>query len=493
MRIPIYKAEKELAAAIQAHAAIAYASPLEIATNNSQSIKEQAEGLLKSVATNEGQIDLHYLRSVLVSVGWNKNDDVFDKVEVWLARNTPEDKPLNIEHDPNRVRGHITGNYVIDEAGNTLDDSLVMDELPNKYHVITSAVLYKFLKCPDQKLEEEMKQIIADVKEGKLFVSMEALFSNFDYAVTTPTGESHVVARNEESAFLTKHLRAYGGNGKYNDHRIGRILRNIVFSGKGIVLSPANPESIIFKDVAVFKCSAKEFSGYKPLNANVHKESKIMATEIEILQSQIKSLEASMQAAQNKNSEYEQRLKDLNEKQVKAQLDELNAQIKSRDDKLAAAQAQIKTEQEARQAAEAKVKELSETHTKTQAELSAIKAEHTKATRVAQWVERTGVEAAIATKSVDKLSKLSDEEFKDFLETQPAKVVTPPVGGKTESGAKNADTTVLDNVEKDKKDAPLNAGGVDNGSEQVRASLSKFIGKNYLRKSSKVATEDNKE
>jgi hypothetical protein len=56
-----------------------------------------------------------------------------------------------------------------------------------------------------------------------------------------------VVARNETSAFLTKHLRVYGGKGEYEGHKIGRLLRNISFSGKGLVNKPANPRSIILK------------------------------------------------------------------------------------------------------------------------------------------------------------------------------------------------------------------------------------------------------
>ena len=43
-------------------------------------------------AENKDQIDLYYLESVLVSCGWNKNDDVFQAEPTWAARNTPEDK-----------------------------------------------------------------------------------------------------------------------------------------------------------------------------------------------------------------------------------------------------------------------------------------------------------------------------------------------------------------------------------------------------------------
>jgi hypothetical protein len=46
-------------------------------------------------------------------------------------------------------------------------------------------------------------------------------------------------------------LRKYGGTGKLKDgRRIGRLLRNITFSGKGYVDKPANPDSIIFKNTA---------------------------------------------------------------------------------------------------------------------------------------------------------------------------------------------------------------------------------------------------
>lgn len=39
--------------------------------------------LEKVIAQNKDQMDLYYLESVLVSTGWNKNDDVFDAQETW--------------------------------------------------------------------------------------------------------------------------------------------------------------------------------------------------------------------------------------------------------------------------------------------------------------------------------------------------------------------------------------------------------------------------
>jgi uncharacterized coiled-coil protein SlyX len=90
-----------------------------------------------------------------------------------------------------------------------------------------------------------MHTLIQEIDEGKWAVSMECLFSDFDYSVVNPDGETKVIARDEESSFLTKHLRAYGGEGKWENYKIGRLLRNISFSGKGLVNQPANPRSII--------------------------------------------------------------------------------------------------------------------------------------------------------------------------------------------------------------------------------------------------------
>ena len=90
-----------------------------------------------------------------------------------------------------------------------------------------------------------MSQLIAEIDEGKWAVSMECLFSDFDYSVVSPNGDTKVVARNEGSAFLTKQLRVYGGKGEYEGYKVGRLLRNIAFSGKGLVNKPANPRSII--------------------------------------------------------------------------------------------------------------------------------------------------------------------------------------------------------------------------------------------------------
>ncbi|MBN9520667.1 hypothetical protein J0H58_19475 [bacterium] len=208
---------------------------------------------------SRGDFDLQPLDAVLVTTGWNRNDDVFDPVEVWAARKTPDDKPLNYEHDDAKIVGHIVGSRVTSDDGTDLGDETVVDDLPAKFHVVTAALLYKHWQTPE--LQQRMDTLLAEIAEGKWFVSMECLFKGFDYALKAADGTSRVVARNETTAFLSKHLRAYGGSGQYGDSKVGRVLRNIVFSGKGLVKNPANPESVILDapagtSVAMSSCEA---------------------------------------------------------------------------------------------------------------------------------------------------------------------------------------------------------------------------------------------
>jgi hypothetical protein len=189
-------------------------------------------------------MDLHYVKSVLVSTGWTKTDDVFDPLEVWSARATPEDKPFNLEHAQNDIVGHITGTYVLDGDGKAVAVDTVAENLPASFNVVNEAVLYKH--WADKDLQERMDKTLAEIAEGKWFVSMEVLFSSFDYSV----GDK-VVARSADTAFLSKHLRAYGGTGTYQGDPVGRVLRSLTFSGVALVKKPTNAASVILDDKAV--------------------------------------------------------------------------------------------------------------------------------------------------------------------------------------------------------------------------------------------------
>jgi hypothetical protein len=232
-----------------------YSKALDIVCN-----KDDGECSVTNKASAEKQQDLYYMNSVLVSAGWNKNDDVFSTQALWAARKTPLQKPFNYMHDETDIIGHMTDALVITEAGSVLSEENTTEaNLPDRFDIVTSSVIYKSWSDPDMRIRIE--ELTQEIDEGKWSVSMECAFSDFDYAVITPDGQDKILRRAEGSSFLTKHLRAYGGSGEYEGYKLGRLLKGFYFSGKGLVEKPANPRSIIFsKDVDPFNAA----NGKKP-------------------------------------------------------------------------------------------------------------------------------------------------------------------------------------------------------------------------------------
>lgn len=296
MSIPIFKSEIDLGLAdqIAKSNSIAYYTLAEKSKNTEKFLTE-----LKAIAATKNysiELDgLYPVDSVLVSTVWNKNDDVLDKLECWMARNTPIDKPTNINHDQRIIVGHMVNCTVVDDNGNIINDSTPVDELPDLYHIIDSAVIYA--KFDNQEMMELVSKLINDIETGKMYVSMECFFRNFDYALQNEDGSVTYIERNESTAFLTKSLRMYGGTGTYIGRKLGRVLRGITFIGRGYVEEPANPDSIILsKDNNSYRTLAfvkelKSISGVCNSNENGENE---MSEE---LQNQVNELTGKLEAA----------------------------------------------------------------------------------------------------------------------------------------------------------------------------------------------------
>jgi predicted nucleic acid-binding Zn-ribbon protein len=505
--IPTYKAEIDagLGEKVSTTASFAYASLAQL--TDSPAERPKLNGL--ALAQNNNQFDLHYMKSILATIGWNLNDDVVDRTEGWIARHTAEDKPLDYEHDPNDIIGHVTGSYLIDLEGNPLDDSKPLDELPDSFHIVNTEVVYQWPNnTVDPKITERMAQIIAEIKDGKWYVSMEALFTNFDYAVIASDGSQFVIPRDDKSAFLTKHLRAYGGSGVYNGNKIGRQMRNITFSGKGIVRRPGNPNSIIFESVANFHptvmASAKEFArvgislGYENIGKDTNSKTEIdnmPDTNVELVQAENKRLESTLKAAQERAEAAEKKLHEMNANAVQAKLDNLNTEVKARDEKITSLNTQVDTEQKARTQAEAKVKELEGKVATLESDFAKQKAEQVKATRLGVIKAKLNFTDEDAGEFYETVAELSDEKFNKLVEKTPAKAAAQNTAddkskktddtGKGGASAGVTDPKVLDNVTPEKK-AGLGTDGVNTTVEQTRANLSKFIGENFLGRKKKV-------
>ena len=339
--IRIYAKELEdgISELVQASASIAYTCPLNVADPTEEEKSKIAASVKTQAASNKGQSDLYYLDSVLVTTCWNKNDDVFDKSEVWAARDTPEDKPFNIEHDENEIIGHITGNWIIDEQGRTVPEDSPAEGLPDTYHIVTSSVMYRHWSDP--RLLERTTELIEQIEAGNKFVSMECLFTDFDYALASDSGQMQTLGRNEESAFLTKHLRAYGGTGVYQGYKIGRLLKNIAFCGHGLVNKPANPSSIIFDKynpfVAPTEGSLAVFESSQAAQQSVlPKEETEMAENLDFYKNQVDELKASVNHLSEEKKELESKLSQADAKEYDAKIAELQVTIAKKDETIEA-------------------------------------------------------------------------------------------------------------------------------------------------------------
>ena len=452
-QIPVYKAEAKagLSEAIRAdeNRAIATYCPVILDKDIKSEIKDitaakNISSIDQALAENQNQFDLHYIHTILATTGWNRNDDVFDRQEMWSARHTAEDKPFNKGHDPNFIIGHITGNAIVDENYELVSDNSEVDSLPNKFHIVTSAVIYKHVSSRDEKLSLSMQELIRQIAEGKWFVSMEALFSNFDYALIAEDGGEKIVSRNEDTAFLSKHLRSYGGAGEYNGMKVGRLMRNMTFSGKGLVENPGNPESIIFKeeDSFIFQGAASSLPEISLLVTSSKGDSSMSDNneQVRSLQAQVETLEA--------------RLRELDEEKVQAQIATFEKACADKDAEITELTEKLEAAKEAFEASKKGSKELEAAKAESDSQiaeltekLDAIAAESLKTNRISALVDK-GVDKAEAEALVETFAGISDEQFEALV----LKLTEAPHW----PGHKDED----DKKKKDKKDEEADAGGM---------------------------------
>jgi len=461
---------------VKSQASVAYCAPAVLVNDIDQdSSLDVVRGLIQKIkaSSNPNQVDLYYLKSILVSTGWNKNDDVFDSLQTWAARSTPEDKQFNFMHNENDIIGHITGSYVIDREGNKISASET--DPPSEFDIITEAVLYNSWSSPENR--ERMQNIISEIQQGKWFVSMECLFAGFDYAVIDQSGASRVVARNEESAFLTKHLRAYGGTGEYEGYKIGRSLKDISFSGKGLVSRPANPRSVILDSSKAFSVNQQHSI------SNVSKGDFNMPDTN--LEGQLADLQNTVASSQEDATT------------VKAETESVNTEFA---DQVSALESTIAEKELALKTYEEKLANLEATLASKEKELSEISAtmhemkKKEKSRMRKEKLVMAGFEDAEAEESINLYDALSDEAFEAVIAAMKKKLGEMKYKmDKEEKKEMASETTVATEVKEEiteelfqevnSTEATLvDASEVNDALEATRASVAEWLTENVLRK-----------
>lgn len=507
--IPVYSAEIKdgLGQAIAQKNVLAYAMPVLLSPDN---LKKQllTTAVLQSAKASFGDdvtFDLYPIHTIMVTTGWNDNDDIFTRAETWAARFTPEDKPFNIGHEPRQIIGHITANTVVDDDLTVIEPESPFDDIPDKFHILTSAVVYRHLNSRDDTLEAEAAELIESIQAGDWFVSMECLFANFDYGITYTSGEQQIVTRNSETAFLTKHLRIHGGYGGHNGGKLGRVLRHITFSGKGLVEKPANPESVIFNDTTQF--SGVAFTLEQSETAVAHNSKKPGEEQMADNEKLVTKLEQEVAALNERLAEANSKIETLGDANVKAAIAEKDSEITGLKAELEGSQAKLDEMTTKYNEAVAARDEFEKGKTDAETQLAEAKGKLDAAAATAQTAERVAllvdkkVEKATAEEIVAKYANLDDEQFASIAETHGELAVAKckgddeekNKGGKSkaddesasasddddggegdDAGAAAADDTNLNDAQPE-GDAALASDDSDSKDEELMTSLAGFL------------------
>jgi len=382
----IYRSEKKIANQILENNSIAWASDI---VDHSMKDGCRAVAFDKNIEVPVTP-DLFFTKSILVSTNWNKNDDVFTAAEVWKARKTPVHKATNINHMEDDIVGHITSTWAIDSQGELIDDNISLDKLPKFFHICNAAVIYKHWR--EERRVDEINHLIAEIVSGKKYVSMECFFTDFDYAIEKDN-ELQFVERNEETAFLTKHLRIFGGEGTYNNSRIGRVVKDIVFAGKGYVDKPANNNSVIFDYNGVNKNSS---GVYVLCNASEEKMSDNQDKVIADLNAKIDEMSKANES--------------LQEQINKANSENLEVQLKNVQEALTVAEASVEALKENETKLVSKCEDLKTKNDEINKQLGDIQAKELMQNRVKAFVE-LGYDNDKAEDKVKSLGAISQENF----------------------------------------------------------------------------------
>lgn len=419
----IYKNEENLSDLVKANT-VSYAAQVNKITESEY--KSLKPNINKELLTKAGVTDrdLYYLTAILVTSCVNKNDDCFLPEVIWASRKTPIDKSTNLDHIPSQIVGHIHDAWPIDVEGNLIEETEDL-VLPSKFHILVGSVIYKLPEA-DENYTKAVSKLLEDIDAGNKFISMEAQFSDFEYMLSKGE-EQKIINRNEDTSFLTKHLRSYGGNGQFQGYSISRVLKDVNFIAFGFVDKPANPDSIIMTkdDILDFakaeildkideKIDNSKSSGVLLINKSISTENismsdfyveqnKELKTKNESLEKMVAELKD--QFAQSNVAKLEKEIENL-----KAQTKDLGGDLESKSEALTAKEVEEKKLQAKVDELTKSNEELVKSNSEFEAQINKIEAEKKIQARVSTLVEG-GLSKEDATKEVEVFSSLNDEQF----------------------------------------------------------------------------------
>jgi hypothetical protein len=167
-----------------------------------------------------------------------------------LAEGTIVNKALDIEHKTEEIIGHLYDRVFTTKEGAAIELKELADlekgSLDKKeIHIAIAGIVYK----------DRFPKVASEIADNRWKISMECYFRDFDVKV----GDL-VISRKEAQALglMEASENTFGKLAKVikdgidiASGKITRVLRDICFSGCGIVKNPANPGSIVLETANV--------------------------------------------------------------------------------------------------------------------------------------------------------------------------------------------------------------------------------------------------
>jgi hypothetical protein len=212
-------------------------------------VMESTDDLMKEAAAivefpKNKTPDVLFFSGCFVSSGENLNHAYFMPSELVKAYHTIVNKPLDIEHNEEEIVGHIYSSAFVDQLGNKVEvsDLSKMDQSgldKSNLDIMICGIVYK----------SRFPELAEEIKNNKWKLSMETYFQSYDVKVgnlilSKKEAESMGLASTEVVGKMAKIVKR---GVEIAAGEVARVLRDMMFSGCGIVKQPANPRSLIFE------------------------------------------------------------------------------------------------------------------------------------------------------------------------------------------------------------------------------------------------------
>jgi hypothetical protein len=257
---------------------------------------ENLQPLLPTNIDYESNVDLLGVAfNAAVVNKFNRNGDGMDTKTALQHTKNFVHKPTNIEHDKEKVVGHIAAAGFSEFGSSKILSSEQVKNTRGPFNIALGAVLYKsvnpnFTQLIEKSLDPE------DSAYQKVSASWEVGFNDYVLAVGSADLEhSKIISDPSEIEELKGFLRSHGGSGKTDDgQEIYRLIKGDIYPlGIAYTLNPAADVkglySDIEKDPTIFINDKRDKISQKN-NLNVNNEKDINAMELENTISELKEL-----------------------------------------------------------------------------------------------------------------------------------------------------------------------------------------------------------